>query len=538
MDNTLVERFNMLDAMRTSKLTRARLCAALTIPSLLPPSGWTEQMELAQPTSSVGARGVTSLASRMLSAMMPLNDTPFFKFGLRTGVEPTAEIGQYLETMSYQVYRKLTSTNLRETIYQAIQNLIVVGDCLVHEMDDYKFRCTRLDHFVIQRTVEGEVNEIIHIEYDLVDPEAISEFYSLPASAKTGYKKTYCQYMKQEDGTWVYRKEDADGNLLADGVYEICPVTVLRWYGIPGENYGRSHCEDILGDLSSLDGYTKALLDGMAASSAFWMGLDPSGVTEVDDIADLPNGAWVPARPQDIFTISPSQTMNPQVGTAQSAMELMRREIGQAFLMSSSAIPSGDRVTATAVRLIGSELETVLGGAFSAIARDLMEPIVKRTVFLMIEEEALDKRMYEQFFDTEGTLSIEVITGLQALSRDTDLQKLMQMGEMVRNLPPEASQVFKWDEYARALITSLGFDARNWVRSAEDIQAEQMAMQQQAMQQQMQTQTGSAIAGAIGNAATGAAQMDLANTGGQGIMNTLQNAGVDMSAFMGGQPNG
>jgi len=32
--------------------------------------------------------------------------------------------------------------------------------------------------------------------------------------------------------------------------------------------------------------------------------------------------------------------------------------------------------------------------------------------------------------------------------------------------------------------------------------------------------------------------MDLANTGGQGIMNTLQNAGVDMSAFMGGQPNG
>jgi hypothetical protein len=230
--------------------------------------------------------------------------------------------------------------------------------------------------------------------------------------------------------------------------------------------------------------------------------------------------------------------MNPQVGTAQSAMELMRREIGQAFLMSSSAIPSGDRVTATAVRLIGSELETVLGGAFSAIARDLMEPIVKRTVFLMIEEEALDKRMYEQFFDTEGTLSIEVITGLQALSRDTDLQKLMQMGEMVRNLPPEASQVFKWDEYARALITSLGFDARNWVRSAEDIQAEQMAMQQQAMQQQMQTQTGSAIAGAIGNAATGAAQMDLANTGGQGIMNTLQNAGVDMSAFMGGQPNG
>jgi len=269
----------------------------------------------------------------------------------------------------------------------------------------------------------------------------------------------------------------------------------------------------------------------MAASSAFWMGIDPSGMTEVDDIADLPNGSWVPARSQDIFTISPSQTMNPQVGTAQSAMELMRREIGQAFLMTSSAIPSGDRVTATAVRMIGSELETVLGGAFSAIARDLMEPIVKRTIFLMIDSEELDNRMYEQFFDNEGILSVEVITGLQALSRDTDLQKLMQMGEMVRNLPEQAAASFKWDEYARALITSLGFDARNWVRSAEEIQQEQMMLAQAQMQQQAAQSASSAVTGAMGNVITNAANQDLQQTGGQGIANVMQNAGIDTSAL-------
>jgi hypothetical protein len=227
--------------------------------------------------------------------------------------------------------------------------------------------------------------------------------------------------------------------------------------------------------------------------------------------------------------------MNPQIGAAQTAVETMRREIGQAFLMSSSAIPSGDRVTATAVRMIGSELETVLGGAFSAIARDLMEPIVKRSVFLMIENEELDNRMYEQFFDKEGSLSVEVITGLQALSRDTDLQKLMQMGEMVRNLPEQAAMSFKWEEYARALITSLGFDARNWVRSAEDIQREQMAQQQQMMQQQAMQAGGQAVAGALGNLAMNAGQQDLAQNGGQGILNVLQNSGADMSAFTGGQ---
>ena len=194
MKYTLADRFTQLHSARQSKLVRSRYCAALTIPSLLPPEGWTEEMLLPSPFSSVGSRGVTSLASRMLSAMMPLNDTPFFKFGLRSGVEPTVEIGQYLETMSYQVYRKLIGTNLRETIFQTIQNLIVVGDCLVHEMDDFKFRVTRLDNYAVQRTVAGDVNEIIHIEYDLVDPEAISPYSSLPESAKRGYKKTYCQY--------------------------------------------------------------------------------------------------------------------------------------------------------------------------------------------------------------------------------------------------------------------------------------------------------------------------------------------------------
>jgi hypothetical protein len=528
MNTTLADRFSRLHSIRNSKLVRARYCAALTIPSLLPPEGWTEEQMLPQPFSSVGSRGVTALASRMLSALMPVNDTPFFKFNLKSGVDPSVEIKSYLETLCYQVYRKLISTNLRETVYQAIQSLIVVGDSLIHIEDDYKFRTTRLDHYVVQRAVDGSVQEIIFIEYSLKDEDKIS--YQVFGVEKEGYEKQFCQFRRNEDNTWDYRKENADGDLLAEGIYEVCPVSVLRWYGVAGENYGRSHCEDTLGDLQSLDSYTKAMLDGMAASTAFWMCLDPSGITEIDDIASQSNGSWVPARREDVFVLSPSQTMNTQISAAQTAVEVMRREIGQAFLMSASAIPSGDRVTATAVRLIGSELETILGGAFSAIARDLLEPIIKRSIFLMIEDESLDKRMYDQFFNKDGTLNIEVVTGLQALSRDTDLQKLMQMGEMVRNLPESALASFKWSEYARALISSLGFDSRNWVISDEEKQQleQQKMMQQQMMQQQQTAQS------VLADAGRAAALQDIQNTGGQGLSNVLQNSGVDMSAFQGG----
>ena len=143
------QRFKTLDSLRWNKLERSRYCSSLTIPSLLPPEGWTEQMQLPQPFSSVAARGVTAMASRMLSALLPLNDMPFFKFEMGTGMSPDIEVRNYLDSLSEQVYTKLSSGNLREIIYQALQHLIVIGDVLIIMEDDMNFRIVRLDRYVI-----------------------------------------------------------------------------------------------------------------------------------------------------------------------------------------------------------------------------------------------------------------------------------------------------------------------------------------------------------------------------------------------------
>jgi hypothetical protein len=105
------------------------------------------------------------------------------------------------------------------------------------------------------------------------------------------------------------------------------------------------------------------------------------------------------------------------------------------------------------------------------------------------------------------------------------------MGEMVRNLPPEAASSFKWESYARALITSMGFDANNWVRSAEEIQKEKMEMAKQQQQMEMQKM----FAGAAAQAMGGAAQQDLMQTGGANIPPEL---GQQAMQLLGGQPNG
>lgn len=528
MDN-IADRFKILDSQRKSKLERARFCSSLTVPSILPPENWTEEAQLPQPYSSVSARGVTAMASRMLSALLPLNDMPFFKFDLSSGVDPDPEINDYLENLSFQVYNKLSGNNIRESIYQALQHLIVVGDVMMIMGDDMSFRLIRLDRFVCRRDVYGNLEEVIYIEYE-TSPDVVEDNMSLHTGQsidehdKQGYRTIYTAAYKDGD-VWKVIKQDGDNNTIETGEYLVAPFVVLRWSGIPGENYGRSHCEDVIGDIKTLEGFTEGLIHGITASSIFWIGVDPTGMAEIDDIAQSNTGNFVSARPNEIHTVSPSTTMNPQIASVQAGVEILRSEIGKAFLLDSASIPQGERVTATAVRMVGQELEHVLGGAFSAIARDLMQPVVSRTVFIMTTNGDIDERVRELFMTEEGILNVEIITGLQALSRDSDLQKLMQMGEMVRNLPESAIASFKWDVYGKALITSLGFNAQHWIKSEEDVRREEQERAMQMAQLQGQQQGQMMVQDTAAQVAQQAAMQDLEQTGGQGIQQVLQQMG-------------
>lgn len=498
-DNTIAERFIELDTRRRSKLDRAREIATYTIPNLMPPENWNEEYELPQPYSSIAARGVTGLASRMLSALIPLNDLPFFRFEMKDGSEATPEINTLLESLSYQVYGKLSSKNIRDAFFQALQSLVVVGDVCVKIQDDYTFRTIRNDHYVVIRDVVGDLIELIHLEFvpdETPVPTTSQQLYGQGMWEREGFQTIYCRYVLGDDDIWYARKEDSDGELIEEGQYEVFPYAVLRWNSIASENYGRAKCEEIFGDIRTLESYTRSLIESMAAASTFFMGVSPTGPTELTDLAGSQNGEWVAARAEDVYVISPSERMSPQIQQMQNAVEVMRREISEAFLMASAGIRQAERVTATEVRMVGQELENVLGGAYSAIARDLLVPIVQRVVYVMVTDGLIDERL-EQEFTENGKISLEILTGLQALSQDSQLQKLMQMGEMMRNLPPEATQHFKYEEYAKSLISALGFDARNWVATEEEIAEKKQA----AMQQQNEAQ----VAGAMGQGAAQAA---------------------------------
>ncbi len=515
---TCAERFYYLNGVRGGKLERSRYMSSLTIPSLLPENGITSNGELPKPFSSVAGRGVTNMSSRMLSALLPLNDLPFFKFELTNGEAADPEIFQFMETLAHQIYSKLMTDNLRETLFLALQHLIVSGDVLIIQEDDFSFKTYRLDQYVVRRDIDGSVVELIYLDWvpkeanpDIFEafdnnffPSAYNALNALP-----DYQANFCRVVWNEDeNVWDYYSEDEEGNMIEEGEYKVTPFMPMRWIAVTGEDYGRSHCEEILGDIETLEAYTKAMIDGMTAASTFWVAIDPSGITDIDDLSQSPTGSFIGARQSDVFTLSPAQTISPQLSAAQAAVDGMRREVSNAFLAAQGGIRQADRVTATEVRMIGMEIENVLGGAFSAIGRNLMEPIVRRTIALMARDGEIDERLMAEFLDDDGKLTIQVVTGLQALSRDSDLTKLMQLGEMVRNLPPEAIQHFRWDQYGSALISSLGFDPRNWVRS--EAEADQRMAEQQTQAALMQSQQAVAMGAAQG---AGAAAGQVAQTG-------------------------
>lgn len=511
--------YEEMDQNRYSKLRRARKCAALTIPELLPPESTTGQDSLPVPFQSIGSTGVTNLAAKMLSAMLPVGQTPFFRFSPRDGSIPEQDVNNYLERLSYQVYRRLTSNNLRDQLYIALQHLIVTGDVGFVFHDDFTFSVIRLDHFVVDRAADGSIKKFIFLEFEKDDSDAVTETISLsmptPYTAD-GYTTTFCEY-SWNDSTqeWDVRKERED-EIIETGSYKVAPISIIRWSGVAGEDYGRAKCEEMIGDLMSLDSYSEAMIETLAAASRFYIGINPTGMADIDDLEDTPNGGFVGAKADDIFTFSPAQSMNPSIQATSQAVSTMRGEVSKQFLMGAGAVRDAERVTAAEVRMLATELENVLGGAFSSISRELLAPLVKRAFFLMVTEDEIDERLAEEFISDDGHLSMEVVTGLQAMSRDSDLSKLMQMGQTIQQLPPQAQERFRWNEYANALVTALGFDSRQWVVSDEEIQAQKM---QEAQMQQMAAAQQSALR--VGEQA---AAQDLEQTGGANIESGVQAA--------------
>jgi hypothetical protein len=488
-----------LESLRRSFLDRARECAELTIPSLLTKDGHSEASRLPTPWQGIGARGVNNLASKLLIALLPPNE-PFFRLSIddyaleeltqQEGMRAKVEEG--LNRIERSVMNEIEGNAIRVGGFEAIKQLLVTGNVLMYLPTEGGMRVFRMDRFVVRRDPMGNVLDIITKETlspEALDPKIREMLDGKTDGATDAGAKTLDLYthIYREGKKWkVYqeikgmRVPDSEGSYPLDK----SPWIPVRFTKIDGEDYGRGYVEEYLGDLKSLEGLTQSIVEGSAAAAKVLFLVNPNGVTDIAELAEAENGAFKEGMATDVSTLQ-LQKYNDFRVALETATQINER-LSFAFLLNSAVQRSGERVTAEEIRYMANELESALGGIYSILSQELQLPLVKRLMYQMERQKRLPVL-------PEGTVQPVIVTGMEALGRGNDLNKLnmfFQAAGMIAQLPPEIN---KSDALMRT-GASLGIDMKGLVKSPEELQAEMEAQQQQAMMAQMMQQgTGPAI---------------------------------------------
>lgn len=507
---TAASRYGALETDRQMFLQRAREAAEYTIPALFPPQGHSSSTRYATPFQSLGARGVNNLSSKLLLALLP-PESCFFKLQPDARIEAELEQNQdpqqaddsadlldsALSQMEQTVLQEINSRKLRTKAAEAFKQLVVGGNTLVHMPAKKGMRVFKLDQYVVQRDPEGHVLEIVVKECvapnTLPDPIKMAVLQQIAREeaeqGKTGSDKDHGDHKTvdlftrvcREDKNWTVCQEVKGFKVPdSDGTYPLdkCPWLPLRWTSIDGENYGRGLCEEYIGDLASLEALAKMLVQaGMVAGKVIYM-VKPNGSTRPESLNDKPNGAIIEGDPEDVKALQLEKGMDLQfVVTLSQAIE---QRLSYVFLLNSAIQRDAERVTAEEIKTMAAELEDALGGVYSLFADEFQRPLAEIIMAQMQREKKLPEL-------PKGTVSISVITGLDALGRNRDLTRLsqlMQAGGQALG-PQVLSQYVNPGDYLTRVSAALGIKAKGLIKTDGEVQQAQQAAQQQQMAAQM-----------------------------------------------------
>lgn len=476
-------------------LDRARDCAKLTIPYLLPEEGHTENDRLPTPYQGLGARCVNNLASKLLLTLFPPN-SPFFRLMIPDAL--IEQLTQQLGAANFktQIEDKLAQSEravaayiernaVRVPAFKALKQLVTTGNVLCYLPPEGGMKVYRFDQFVVQRDPLGNVLEIIVREE--VSPVTLSEELQAALSgtdkapedeASTDVKtvELFTRVVREEK-KWVVSQEVGGVPVPdADGTYplEETPWLPLRWTESEGEHYGRGHVEEYLGDFVSLEDLSRALVDGSTASARLLWLVDPNGTTDIRKLEKTPNGGFVSGKPENVQALQVQKASDFKVAYEQATK--LETRLSYAFLLNSSVQRNAERVTAEEIRYVASELEDALGGIYSILTQEFQLPLVRRIMAQMKKAGELP-----QF--AQDTVKPIITTGLEALGRGHDLTKLESFLQALQPLASEVMPYINIGDLITRVGTSLGIDMQGLVKSEQEVQqAQQQSMMMQAMQ--------------------------------------------------------
>ena len=485
--------------IREKFLERAREASELTLPFLIPPQEAGDHTKYPTPYQGIGARGVNNLASKLLLALLP-PQAPFFRmkiddFKLKE-LEGDEALKTQIETGLAEIERAvMTDIELkadRVGIFECLKHLIVGGNCLLFVSEE-GLRVFPLERYVVKRDPMGHVLEIVTKESISLSvlPDEVREVVENADKSPVDYsnRESSCDiytHICRRNKKWeVYQEAKGVKIPSSMGTYPIdkSPYIALRMSRVDGEDYGRGYVEQYLGDLKSLEGLTKAIVEGSAAASKVLFLCSPNGTTRASTLATAPNGAIREGSAQDVSVLQVNKFADFRI--AYDSIARIEQRLQLAFMLNASVQRDAERVTAEEIRFMAEELESSLGGIYSILSQEFQLPFVTRKLQIMEKAKRLPTL-------PKGIVKPSISTGLEAIGRGNDRNKLVNfLRTLAETLGAEIIQKFvNVDDAIARLATSDGIDTKGLIKSQEDLAAE---MQQQ--MQEMQMQQASQVAG-------------------------------------------
>ena len=437
---------------------------------------------------------MVTLAAKLMLAILP-PQTAFFKLQMREdklGEQFDPELKSEMDLSFSKIERLImdfiAQSNDRVVVHQALKHLIVSGNALIFMGKD-GLKHFPLNRYVVERDGNGNVIEIITKELvsrkvlGLESPMPTDEV-NKPDSYEDDAEVYTCVKMDESSGSWRWHQE-VDDMILAGSQStapkNASPWLVLRFNTVDGEDYGRGREEEFIGDLSSLNGLAKALVEGASVASKVIFLVSPSSTTKPQTLSKAGNGAIIQGRPEDVGVVQVGKTAD--FSTAAQMSQSIEKRILEAFLVMN--VRNAERVTAEEVRLTQLELEQSLGGLFSLLTVEFLVPYLNRTLLILQRSNQIPRL-------PKDVVRPKIVAGINSLGRGQDNESLTRfMATVAQTLGPEALVKFvNPSEAIQRLAAAQGIDVLNLIRTPEELQAEQQKLMQMQAQKSLVDQTG------------------------------------------------
>ena len=486
-------RYVKLSADRSQFLDTARRASELTLPYLVRDDETYNKSSkvLKTPWQSVGAKGVVTLASKLMLALLP-PQTSFFKLQVNDtalseelGPEIRSELDLSFAKIERTVMESIASSDDRVIVHQALKHLVVAGNALVF-MGKEGLKLFPLNRYAVDRDGNGNVIEIVTKE--TISKKLLKKFYpgykepvpNHPANQSvSGTAEDECEvytHVNLDGNRWVWHQEVEDKLLpgtQGKAPKDTSPWLPLRFNHVDGEVYGRGRVEEFIGDLKSLEALSQALVEGSAAAAKVVFTVSPSSTTKPATLAKAGNGAIVQGRPDDIGVVQVGKTAD--FRTAFEMANALSQRLSDAFLVLN--VRQSERTTAEEVRTTQLELEQQLGGLFSLLTVEFLVPYLNRKLNVAQKTGEIPR------LPKGDIVKPTIVAGINAIGRGQDAQSLAQFLQTVaQTMGPEAIGTFiNGEEVIKRLAAAQGIDVLNLVKSMQEVQQEQaQAMQDQA----------------------------------------------------------